>query len=245
MKKFTALFLCSILFNINLFSDEKEVASYTAQKHKVDFYKQEAKVKEALAKEYDTVVKLSQNLEKDIMKNDINLRTAKNILTVDIWSEKFLRSYVPTDMELKELYKAEKPRVVAKYELRNILVTYEENADKIIAALNKSKTKTDKKDSFIKYVKSVSNDVASKQNDGLTELVDENKLNPQIKAALKDKKEGDIIKVNIKDIGTQILYVEKYIPEKIATFEESKGALENLAKRKALTKQMEIILRQK
>lgn len=75
--------------------------------------------------------------------------------------------------------------------------------------------------------------------------MDENKLNPQIKAALKDKKEGDIIKVNIKDIGTQILYVEKYIPEKIATFEESKGALENLAKRKALTKQMEIILRQK
>ena len=68
MKKFTALFLCSILFNINLFSDEKEVASYTAQKHKVDFYKQEAKVKEALTKEYDTVVKLSQNLEKDIMK---------------------------------------------------------------------------------------------------------------------------------------------------------------------------------
>ena len=76
MKKFTALFLCSILFNINLFSDEKEVASYTAQKHKVDFYKQEAKVKEALTKEYDTVVKLSQNLQKDIIKNDINLRTA-------------------------------------------------------------------------------------------------------------------------------------------------------------------------
>ena len=147
MKKFTALFLCSILFNINLFSDEKEVASYTAQKHKVDFYKQEAKVKEALTKEYDTVVKLSQNLEKDIMKNDINLRTAKNILTVDIWSEKFLRSYVPTDTELKELYKAEKPRIVAKYELRNILVTYEENADKIIAALNRLKNKKDKQES--------------------------------------------------------------------------------------------------
>lgn len=148
MKKFTALFLCSILFNINLFSDEKEVASYTAQKHKVDFYKQEAKVKEALTKEYDTVVKLSQNLEKDIMKNDINLRTAKNILTVDIWSEKFLRSYVPTDTELKELYKAEKPRIVAKYELRNILVTYEENADKIIAALNRLKNKKDKQESL-------------------------------------------------------------------------------------------------
>lgn len=243
MKKFTALLLCSILFNINLFSDEKEVASYTAQKHKVDFYKQEAKVKEALVKEYDTVVKLSQNLEKDIMKNDINLRTAKNILTVDIWSEKFLRSYVPTDTELKELFKAEKPRIVAKYELRNILVTYEENADKIIAALNKSKTKKDKQESFIKYVKSVSNDLASKQKDGLTDLVDVNKLNLEIKTALKDKNEGDIVKVNLKDVGTQIIFIEKFIPEKDASYAESEDALINLAKRKALAKEMDILLK--
>ena len=243
MKKFTALFLCSILFNINLFSDEKEVASYTAQKHKVDFYKQEAKVKEALTKEYDTVVKLSQNLEKDIMKNDINLRTAKNILTVDIWSEKFLRSYVPTDTELKELYKAEKPRIVAKYELRNILVTYEENADKIIAALNKSKNQKDKQESFIKYVKSVSNDLASKQKDGLTDLVDVNKLNIEIKTALKDKNEGDIIKVNLKDVGTQIIFIEKFIPEKDASYVESEEALINLAKRKALAKEMDLLLK--
>ena len=243
MKKFTALFLCSILFNINLFSDEKEVASYTAQKHKVDFYKQEAKVKEALTKEYDTVVKLSQNLEKDIMKNDINLRTAKNILTVDIWSEKFLRSYVPTDTELKELYKAEKPRIVAKYELRNILVTYEENADKIIAALNRLKNKKDKQESFIKYVKSVSNDLASKQKDGLTDLVDVNKLNIEIITALKDKNEGDIIKVNLKDVGTQIIFIEKFIPEKDASYIESEEALINLAKRKALVKEMDLLLK--
>jgi hypothetical protein len=243
MKKFTALFLCSILFNINLFSDEKEVASYTAQKHKVDFYKQEAKVKEALTKEYDTVVKLSQNLEKDIMKNDINLRTAKNILTVDIWSEKFLRSYVPTDTELKELYKAEKPRIVAKYELRNILVTYEENADKIIAALNRLKNKKDKQESFIKYVKSVSNDLASKQKDGLTDLVDVNKLNIEIITALKDKNEGDIIKVNLKDVGTQIIFIEKFIPEKDASYIESEEALINLAKRKALAKEMDLLLK--
>ena len=243
MKKFTALFLCSILFNINLFSDEKEVASYTAQKHKVDFYKQESKVKEALTKEYDTVVKLSQNLEKDIMKNDINLRTAKNILTVDIWSEKFLRSYVPTDTELKELYKAEKPRIVAKYELRNILVTYEENADKIIAALNRLKNKKDKQESFIKYVKSVSNDLASKQKDGLTDLVDVNKLNIEIITALKDKNEGDIIKVNLKDVGTQIIFIEKFIPEKDASYIESEEALINLAKRKALAKEMDLLLK--
>lgn len=243
MKRILALSLCSFLFNVNLFSDQKDVASYTAQKHKVDFYKQEANVKDALTKEYAKIEKLAQILEKDKMKDDINLKTAKNIMTVDIWSEKFLRSYNPSDSELKELFKAEKPRVVAKYELRNILVTYEENADKIISALNKSKTKKEKQDSFIKYVKSVSNDLASKQKDGLSDLVDVNKLNLEISTALKNKNEGDIVKVNLKDIGTQIILIEKYIPEKEASFEESKEALINLAKRKALVKEIDLMLK--
>lgn len=243
MKRILALSLCSFLFNVNLFSDQKDVASYTAQKHKVDFYKQEANVKDALSKEYGKIEKLAQILEKDKMKDDINLKTAKNIMTVDIWSEKFLRSYNPSDSELKELFKAEKPRVVAKYELRNILVTYEENADKIISSLNKSKTKKEKQDSFIKYVKSVSNDLASKQKDGLSDLVDVNKLNLEISTALKNKSEGDIVKVNLKDIGTQIILIEKYIPEKEASFEESKEALINLAKRKALVKEIDLMLK--
>ena len=100
-----------------------------------------------------------------------------------------------------------------------------------------------KKETFIKYVRSVSNDVASKQNNGLTELVDENKLNPQIKEALKGKKEEGIVKINLKDLGTQIILIEKYIPEKDATFDEAKEALSNLAKRKALTKEIELLLK--
>ena len=175
------------------------------------------------------------------MKNDIDLEVAKNLATVDIWTNKFMQNYKPTNSELLELYKLEKPRVVAKYELRNILVTYEENADRIINMLNSTQNK---KQTFIKYVRSVSNDVASKQNNGLTELVDENKLNPQIKEALKGKKEEDIVKINLKDLGTQIILIEKYIPEKDATFDEAKEALSNLAKRKALTKEIELLLKQ-
>lgn len=244
MKKIITITLCSLLFNVNLFSsDEKEIVSFTAQKHKVDFYKQNSKVKDVLANEYEKVEKLAKVLEKDKMKDDVNLKTAKNIITVDIWSEKFLRSYNPTELELNELFKIEKPRIVAKYELRNILVTYEENADKIISALLKTKTKKDRQDSFIKYVKSVSNDLASKQKDGLSELVDINKLNAEIKSALDGKKEGDIIKVNLKDIGTQIILIEKFIPEKEASFEESKDALINLAKRKALAKEIDLLLK--
>ena len=243
MRKIITLSLGSFLFCVNLFAQQGEVTSYTAQKHKVDFNKQESKTKDSLEKEYQRTEKLAQILEKGKMKNDIDLKVAKDIVTIDIWSNKFLNSYQPNQEELQELFKAEKPRVVAKYELRNILVTYEENANKIMNTLMNSKTFKDKQENFIKYVKSVSNDLASKQKEGLIDLVDVNKLNAEIKVALKDKKEGDIVKVSLKDVGTQIILIEKYLPEKDATFEEAKDALINLAKRKALVKEIELLLK--
>ncbi len=243
MRKIITLSLGSFLFCVNLFAQQGEVTSYTAQKHKVDFNKQESKTKESLEKEYQRSEKLAQILENGKMKNDIDLKVAKDIITIDIWSNKFLNSYHPNQTELQELFKAEKPRVVAKYELRNILVTYEENANKIMNTLINSKTFKDKQETFIKYVKSVSNDLSSKQKDGLIDLVDVNKLNAEIKVALKDKKEGDIVKVSLKDVGTQIILIEKYLPEKDATFEEAKDALINLAKRKALVKEIELLLK--
>ena len=160
---------------------------------------------------------------------------------IDIWSKKFIQSYNPTEKEKKKLYVEQKPSVVAKYELRNILVSYEKNADMILEKLNQIQNPKEKKESFIKYVKSVSNDNVSKNNQGLSPLVDINRLNPQIREALVDKKEGDIIKVNVKDLGTQILYIEKYIPQKEATFEESKEALKELAKKAALNSQIELL----
>lgn len=234
------IFLFSIFICINLNAGENEVISYSTLKYKIDFDKQNVQLKDSLNQEYIRVKKIAQILESNIMKNDIDLEVAKNLATVDIWTNKFMQNYKPTNSELLELYKLEKPRVVAKYELRNILVTYEENADRIINMLNSTQNK---KETFIKYVRSVSNDVASKQNNGLTELVDENKLNPQIKEALKGKKEEDIVKINLKDLGTQIILIEKYIPEKDATFDEAKEALSNLAKRKALTKEIELLLK--
>lgn len=240
MIKIIVIFLFSTFICINLNAGENEVISYSTLKYKIDFDKQNSQLKDSLNQEYSRVKKIAQILESNIMKNDIDLEVAKNLATVDIWTNKFMQNYKPTNSELLELYKLEKPRVVAKYELRNILVTYEENADRIINMLNSTQNK---KETFIKYVRSVSNDVASKQNNGLTELVDENKLNPQIKEALKGKKEEDILKINLKDLGTQIILIEKYIPEKDATFDEAKEALSNLAKRKALTKEIELLLK--
>lgn len=236
-----SIFLFGSLLSSVLFANE--TAAYSSLKYQTDYEKQNPKTKESLQKEYENTKKLAKIIEETKLKDDINLQVAKNITTVDIWTNRFIQDYKPTQAELDELYKVEKPRAVAKYELRNILVSYENNADRIIAMLNEIKNKDEKKESFIKYVRSVSNDVASKQNNGLTQLVDENKLNPQIKDALKGKKEGDIIKVNLKDIGTQIIFIEKIVPEKMASFEEAKEALINLAKRKALSKEIDLLLK--
>lgn len=239
MIKKISLCIFTSFFSMNLYANE--VSSYSAIKYHAEYEKQNPKLKESLEKEYLKIKNLAKTLDATVMKNDIDVEVAKNLAIIEIWSNKFMQSYKPTQKELEELYKVEKPRTVAKYELRNILVSYEKNADRIIEMLNEVKNKQERKESFIKYVRSVSNDVASKQNNGLTALVDENKLNPQIKEALKDKKEGDIIKVNLKDVGTQIIYIEKYIPEKSASFEEAKEALINLAKRKALTKEIDLL----
>lgn len=241
MIKKVSIFLFGSLFSATLFANE--LNSYCALKYQIDFEKQNPKTKESIQKEYERVKKLSKIIEESKLKNNVNLEVARDIATVDVWTNMYLQSYNPTQAELDELYKLEKPRVVAKYELRNILVSYENNADRIINSLNAVKNKDEKRESFIKYVRSVSNDIASKQNNGLTQLVDENKLNPQVKEALKDKKEGDIIKVNLKDLGTQIIFIEKIVPEKVANFAESKDALINLAKRKALAKEIDLLLK--
>lgn len=233
------IFLGICIFTTIVLSDE--ITSFTAIKYKADFSKQDHKTQQAIVNEYSKLKKMAKTVEATSLKGDSDFEVAKNLLLIDIWSKKFIQSYNPSEDELKKLYIEQKPSVVAKYELRNILVSYEKNADMILDKLNQIQNPKEKKNSFIKYVKSVSNDNTSKNNDGLSPLVDENRLNPEIREALKDKKVGDIVKVNIKDLGTQIIYLEKYIPQKEATFEESKDALRELAKKLALNSQIELL----
>lgn len=233
------IFTIMTFFGVSLLGNE--ISSFTAIKYKADFETQEHQAKQTIINEYAQIKKIVKTLETTSMKDDSDVEVSKNLMIIDIWSKKFLQSYNPTDEELIELYKTQKPTMLAKYELRNILVSYEKNADMIIGKLNLIKNPKDKKDSFIKYVKSVSNDTNSKNNNGLTPIVDENRLHPQIKEALLGKAEGEIVKVNMQDVGTQILFIEKIIPQKQASFEESKEALINLAKRNALNKNIELL----
>jgi hypothetical protein len=238
---FKNIFFALVLISSSTFADELD--SFTAMKYKADFKKQEHKAQQSIVNEYAAVKKLAKIVEVSSLKNDADYEVAKNMLLVDIWSKKFLQAYKPSEEELKNLYLEQKPTVVAKYELRNILVNYEKNADMILEKLNFIKNPKEKKEAFIKYVKSVSNDNASKNNQGLSPMVDENRLHPKIKEALKNRSVDDIIKVNIDGLGTQIIYFEKYIPQKDASYEESKGALVDLAKKSALNREIELLIK--
>lgn len=215
-----------------------EINSYVASKYGADFEAQDHQTKQKLLNEYNSIKTMAKTIETGVLKNDGDYFVAKNLLIIDIWKKKFIATYKPTNEELQELYKEQNPILLPKYELRNILVNYEKNADMILSKLDLVKDNKAKKDSFIKFVRSVSNDTASKNSDGLLPLTDENRLNPQIKEALQGKKEGDVFKVNMQELGTQIIYIEKIVPSRQATFEESQDALINLAKQNSLNKEI-------
>ena len=140
VRKISFCILATFL-SMNLYADE--IASYTAIKYHVNYEKQNPKSQESLQKEYQKIKRLSKTLEATVMKNDTDVEVAKNLAIIEIWSNKFMQSYKPSEAELNELYKTEKPRTVGKYELRNILVSYEKNADRIIEMLNEIKNKQD------------------------------------------------------------------------------------------------------
>lgn len=220
-------------------SFSNEINSYVASKYGADFETQDHQTKQKLLNEYNSIKAMSKTIEESVLKDDSDYLVAKNLLLIDIWKKKFITTYKPTKTELEELYKEQNPMMLPKYELRNILVNYEKNADMILSKLDAVKNEKAKKESFIKFVRSVSNDTSSKNSDGLLPITDENRLNLQIKEALQGKKEGDIFKVNMQDLGTQIIYIEKILPSRKASFEESQDALINLAKQNALNKEID------
>ena len=112
------------------FKASQDSEHYLLSCYKADFKKQEHKAQQSIVNEYAAVKKLAKIVEVSSLKNDADYEVAKNILLVDIWSKKFLQAYKPSEEELKNLYLEQKPTVVAKYELRNIFVNYEKNADK-------------------------------------------------------------------------------------------------------------------
>ena len=72
----------------------------------MDISKQNPKMQETVSKEYEKIKKLAKNLEVTVMKNDTDVEVAKNIATVDIWTNKFLQLYTPSIVTGKQIGRA-------------------------------------------------------------------------------------------------------------------------------------------
>jgi parvulin-like peptidyl-prolyl isomerase len=225
--------------------NEVELISYAAQKHRVDFRAQTDKSKSDIAAEYVQNAKLGDLLLSSAMKEDVDLKIASRQIAIDIWAQKFMQSAQVSDEQLQELYQKHSPKVTSSYKLRNILVKSDEQADKMIKTIAAVKGKEKQLETFKKLVQSDSGDFVSRKNGGDIGWIDLNKLDPNIQASLKDKKSGDIVKANVANIGTQVLMIEEYKPEKAATFEEAKITLVQIAKQEQLNVEIQKLLEKK
>jgi parvulin-like peptidyl-prolyl isomerase len=218
-----------------------EVASYAAQKYRVSLDAQPEQGRTQLVNEYFQTLQIANALSKS-MQNDVDLKVITKLFTVDIWAKKFIAGINPTDEELKKIFELQKPQSSAKYNLRNILVKDEISADKIIKELSDIKEFSKELVKFKEFVKSDSIDPSSKSNEGEIGFIEANKLDQTMLTLLKDKKAGDIVKINIPQIGYQILLIEEYQPEKMATFEESKQLLITTLRQEALKKEIDRLI---
>ena len=157
---------------------------------------------------------------------------------------KFIRDVKVDDKILKDLFKKYKPKKVATYKLRNILVSTENRADKIITILSKYKNKKSHLKKFIDLVGYNSFDEQTAKNEGKIGWISVNKLDPKVKEALV-KAKSNLVKVQIKDRSWQVLLIEDSTKERVATFEESKNELLLVAKQELLKKEITKILESK
>ena len=219
--------------------NSNELYSFTAQKYRVDFNAQTEKSKNDIINDYLQTIKLSDEILKSKFKNNVDFQVANRLLAINLWAQKVMSEATISEKTLKELYKKHSPKIEPRYKLRNILLKSETEANKIEKTLKKITNKNKRLEKFKQLVESSSEDFITRKNDGQFEWIDENKLTPTMRDALKGKKSNEIIKVYVENIGWQVLLLEDFQASKKATFEESKEILTNLAKQEALSKRIE------
>jgi len=240
MKKIALFLIAPFIINatdINV----NELNSFVTQKYRVDFNTQTQENKDKLKKEYEDIVKIVNQISKDV-KNEADLKAAVNLITLNVWSQKYIQNLKISDERLKELYIKEKPKTVPTYNLYNILINDEKKAKDVFAKLEKI-SKDNRLKEFKKEVKLNSQDFISNKKEGNMGWVEIQQLDKESQEKIKDKKINDLILANVENIGWQIILIDDYKPVKEVSFEESKEFLINLAKQQELVKKIDSLLK--
>jgi parvulin-like peptidyl-prolyl isomerase len=219
-----------------------ELISFTAQKYKVDYNAQTQENKDKLKTEYEQTLKLVNIISKDV-KDNIDLKVAMNLTTLNVWSQEYMKKTNISDATLQEMYIKEEPKTIPSYKVSNILVNSEKTANEIITKLTSIKEKNKIFDEFKKEVAKSSKDFITNKNKGSIGWIEIDKLDKNIQEKIKDKKANDIFKAKVENIGWQIIYIEDFKAAKKVTFEESKELLTNLAKQQEMMKEIDNLLK--
>ena len=241
MKKIVlSLALPLLIFAANV--EQNELISFTAQKYRVDYNLQSQENKDKLKKEYEDTQKFLNAISNDI-KNDVDYKVAKNLLAINIWSQKYLQNIKVSDATLKELYAKEKPKNTESYNLYNILVNDKNKAEEILSNLEKITDKTARLNEFKKQVTINSKDFISSKKEGNVGWIEIQKLDKNIQEKIKDKKANDIFLVEVENIGYQIILIDDFKPSKELSFEESKEFLTQFIKQQELMKKVQTLVK--
>lgn len=241
MKKIALSLIVPFLIGLNANDiSQNEISTFVAQKYKMDYNSQTQENKEKMKKEYENVTKVVNLIAKEV-KNDDDLKATINLITFSTWAKKYMQNLKINDETLKKLYKNQKPKTVASYNLYNILLSDKKKADEIIIKLEKV-SKDDRLKEFKKQVKDNSEDFISNKKEGNIGWLKLQQIDKNIQESIKDKKTNDLLLVNVGKVGWQIILIADYKAEKDATFEESKEFLINLAKKEELIKKIDTLL---
>ncbi len=240
MKKIALSLILPFLLNA-VDIPQAEIASFTAQKYNVDYNAQTQENKDKLKKEYEDTIKVVNAISNDV-KNDTDYKVAKNILALNVWTQKYAQNLKISESTLKELYTKEKPKTVPSYNLYNILVSDKKKADEIYSALEKL-PKDKRLEEFKKQVKLNSQDFISNKKEGNIGWIEIQKLDKNIQENIKDKIKNDILISEVQNVGYQIILIDDFKPIRDVSFDEAKEFLTNLAKQQELIKKIDSLLK--
>jgi hypothetical protein len=240
MKKIAISLILPFLLNAADVS-QIELVSFTAQKYKVDYNSQTQENKDKIKKEYEDTIKVVNQISKDIQ-TDTDYKVAKNLLAVNIWSQKYVQNLKISDATLKELYTKEKPKTVPTYNLYNILVSDKKKADEIYAIIEKL-PKEKRLEEFKKQVKLNSQDFISSKKEGNIGWIEIQKLDKNIQENIKNKIKNDILISEVQNVGFQIILIDDFKPIRDVSFDEAKEFLTNLVKKQELIKKIDSYLK--
>lgn len=223
-----------------LFLFSSEVEAYTALKYKKDYKKLTEDQKKAIEKEYEKIEDLSDEVDGDIDDTDI-YKVRLNMFNIQVWEQKFMKEYEPTEKELKEIYAKNSFKKGKQYKLKTLTLKDKKRAQSILDQLKGKQSKKEKTRLFDFFVKKDSIDTKTKSKNGDLGLVDESKMNPKLRKSISKLKALDVFAVALKD-SIQIFYIEDIKQPSKATYKEAKGTLIKIAKKKALREEIKKIL---